>query len=78
MAAAISAVPPRQWDRIGPVPQFAAKLNKVAGMLPGDLSVRAIYRASSEEWAGRVPLLDAPAMCSRVDAMEPLRATSRK
>lgn len=78
LAGAIAAVPPRQWDRLGPVPQFGAKLNKVAGMLRGDLSLRSIYRASSEEWLGGVPLLAGPDTGSLVDGMAPLRDSAEE
>lgn len=75
MAGAIGLVPPQGWDRIGPVPMLGAKLGKVARMLRGGLTTREIYRASSEEWHGALPLLADPGLTSRVDAMEPLRAS---
>lgn len=79
--AGLGLVPPAAWDRLGRlpvgpgVPMLGAKLGKLGMMLRGDLSTRAIYRASSEEWFGALPLLCDPGLASTVDQTASLRAT---
>ena len=74
-AAGIAAVPPAAWDRVGPVPMFGVKLAKVARMLRGPLDVRAIYRASSEEWGEGLPITGVAPVSSPVDLTPALRNT---
>jgi asparagine synthase (glutamine-hydrolysing) len=84
LAAAGSVVPPAAWDRLGrlpglpQVPMLGSKAAKVMTMLRGDLGVRAIYRASSEEWYGALPLLASRQPQSRVDLTEPARSSAEE
>jgi asparagine synthase (glutamine-hydrolysing) len=66
LASGISAVSPAGWDRLGRMPglglsMLGNKAHKFARMLRGDLSVRDIYEASSQEWQGSSPVRHAPA-----------------
>ncbi len=84
LAGGLGALSPQQWDRLGRmapgggVPMLGAKLGKLARMLRGPLDTRAIYRESSEEWSGALPLLDGRALASGVDQMVPVRTTSEE
>ncbi len=60
--AAIAAVPPGTWDRLGRLPfarrpMLGNKAHKYARMLRTALTNRDIYSASSEEWHGENPVM---------------------
>ncbi|MDE2595719.1 MAG: asparagine synthase (glutamine-hydrolyzing) [Sphingomonadales bacterium] len=84
VAAAMAALPPAAWDRLGrlpllpQVPMLGAKAGKVARMLSGPLDPRAIYRASSEEWYGALPLHGGEVLASPVDLLEPGRGSAEE
>jgi asparagine synthase (glutamine-hydrolysing) len=84
MAAAIGLLPPALWDRLGRLPalpqvsMLGAKAGKVAQMLSGRLGVRDIYRASSEEWYGALPLVGSPMPASPVDEIVPARSSAEE
>lgn len=81
---ALTAVPPTGWDRLSALPavpnisQLGDKVHKVGRMLRTPLGTADIYRASSEEWAGRLPLASAARLVAGIDAPPRLRDTAQE
>lgn len=81
---ALTAVSPTGWDRLSALPavpnisQLGDKVHKVGRMLRTPLGTADIYRASSEEWAGQLPLASAARLMAGIDAPPRLRDTAQE
>lgn len=80
----LTSVSPAAWDRLSGLPvvpnisQLGDKAHKVGRMLQTPLGVADIYRASSEEWAGRLPLTSSKRLAAGIDAPPELRDSAQE
>jgi asparagine synthase (glutamine-hydrolysing) len=81
---ALTSVPPGSWDSLTRLPlvprigQLGDKVHKVGRMLQTPVGIDDIYRASSEEWAGRLPLASTTRLTASIDAAPTLRDTPQE
>lgn len=79
---ALASVPPNGWDRLTTMPgvpriaMLGDKVHKVARMLQTTVGINDIYRESSEEWSGRLPLTSPVRLGAAIDAPPALRDTA--
>ncbi|QQV78457.1 asparagine synthase (glutamine-hydrolyzing) [Sphingomonas aliaeris] len=81
---ALTSVSPSTWDKLAGVPlvpkisMLGDKVHKLGRMLQNPLSTADIYRASSEEWAGRLPLSSTRRLQAGIDPPATLRNTAQE
>lgn len=84
LGTALTAVSPGRWDSLTRLPlvprigQLGDKVHKVGRMLQTPLGIADIYRASSEEWAGRLPLATSVRLAAGIDTPPELRDTAQE
>lgn len=84
VGGAVTSVPPAAWDRVARLPlvpgigQLGDKVHKVGRMLRTPLSIADIYRESSEEWSGGLPLTSPVRLAALIDAAPTLRPTAEE
>ena len=81
---ALASISPATWDRASSLPfaprigQLGDKAHKVGRMLQTPVGIADIYRASSEEWSGRLPLTSDARLRAAIDAPPALRDTAQE
>ena len=81
---ALTRISPRRWDRLTTlplcpkIPMLGDKLHKVGRMLQTPVATADIYRASSEEWSGRLPLTSSHRLSAAIDDAPVLRDTPQE
>jgi asparagine synthase (glutamine-hydrolysing) len=81
---ALTAVSPSMWDKtagLPPVPNISMlgdKVHKLGRMLQTPLDTAAIYRSSSEEWSGKLPLTSFQRLAAGIDSPAMLRDTPQE
>lgn len=84
LGKALTSVSPSRWDSLTRLPavpsisQLGDKIHKVGRMLQTPLDIADIYRASSEEWAGRLPLTSSARLAAGIDTPPALRDTAQE
>ena len=84
LGRALTSVSPTTWDRLSRlplaphIPALGDKVHKVGRMLRTPLGVADVYRESSEEWSGRLPLTSASRLTATIDSPPELRGTSEE
>jgi asparagine synthase (glutamine-hydrolysing) len=84
LGRALTSVSPSRWDSLTTLPampsisQLGDKMHKVGRMLQTPLGIADIYRASSEEWAGRLPLTSSARLAAGIDTPPVLRDTAQE
>lgn len=81
---ALNGVSPARWDRLTRLPlvprigQLGDKVHKVGRMLQTPVGIADIYRASSEEWSGQLPLTSDARLAAGIDSAPVLRDTAQE
>ncbi len=81
---ALTSVSPYSWDRLARLPlvpnisMLGDKVHKLGRMLQTPLATADIYRASSEEWSGRLPLTSSRRLATGIDSPVTLRDTAQE
>ena len=81
---ALTRVPPGAWNRLASLPvvpaisQLGDKVHKVGRMLQTPVGVDDIYRTSSEEWFGRLPLASSTRLPAGIDTPPALRDSAEE
>lgn len=84
LGKALTSISPSRWDSLTRLPavpsisQLGDKVHKVGRMLQTPLGIADIYRASSEEWAGRLPLTSSARLAAGIDTPPALRDTAQE
>jgi asparagine synthase (glutamine-hydrolysing) len=84
LGRALTRPSPATWDRVSALPlvprisMLGAKVHKVGRMLQTPVGIADIYRASSEEWAGDLPLTSPNRLAAPIDSAPSLRATAEE
>ncbi|MEG8026089.1 asparagine synthase C-terminal domain-containing protein [Sphingomonas aurantiaca] len=84
LGKALTSVSPSRWDSLTGLPavpgisQLGDKVHKVGRMLQTSLGIADIYRASSEEWVGRLPLKSSARLAAGIDTPPVLRDTAQE
>lgn len=81
---ALTRLSPAGWDRLTAlplvpgIPLLGDKAHKLGRMLQTPLGIADIYRASSEEWSGDLPLAAPARLAAGIDAPPALRPTAQE
>ena len=81
---AVTQISPGSWDRltslpmVSRIPMLGDKVHKVGRMLQTPMGIADIYRASSEEWSGHLPLTSSSRLTAAIDAPPTLRGTAEE
>lgn len=84
IGSSLTAVSPGTWDKLTALPlvpnisMLGDKVHKLGRMLQTPLDTADIYRASSEEWAGNLPLSSSSRLAAGIDAPQFLRDTPQE
>ena len=81
---ALTGIPPATWDKLATlplvprIPMLGDKVHKVGRMLQTPVGIADIYRASSEQWSGDLPLTDGIRLIAANDKLPLLRETAEE
>lgn len=81
---ALTRLPPAKWDGLTALPlvpnisMLGDKAHKVGRMLQTPLDIADIYRESSEEWSGHLPLTAKTRLAAGIDSPPMLRDTAQE
>ena len=81
---ALTSISPSRWHRLAALPivptisMLGDKVHKLGRMLQTPLDTADIYRASSEEWSGNLPLTSSRRLAATIDSPVMLRSTAQE